>query len=165
MKLSRHLRVILSILLCVAVAGCSTMAKTSVESVQGRQVELLISRQSGPTVVFESGLDGTLQWWSKVWPEISAGSNALAYNRPGYGRSEGTSEPRDGAHIVAELRALLQAEQMPPPMFWSATPLAGSIRSSTPACIPRKSQRWCSWTPRTQNSCAAAGLRNTGRPG
>lgn len=101
------------------------MAKTSVESVQGRQVELLISRQSGPTVVFESGLDGTLQWWSKVWPEISAGSNALAYNRPGYGRSEGTSEPRDGAHIVSELRALLQAEQMPPPYVLVGHSLGG----------------------------------------
>jgi pimeloyl-ACP methyl ester carboxylesterase len=115
MKHSRYLRLAPTLLLCVVIAGCSTVPKTMIEAVQGRQVEMLVSRKSGPTVVFETGLDGTMEWWSKVWPEVSMESNALAYNRPGYGRSEATEQPRDGAHIVDELRALLRAKQMPPP--------------------------------------------------
>lgn len=66
-------------------------------------------------VMGEMMADATLDWWSKVWPEAARDFNALAYNRPGYGRSEPGAEPRDGAHVVSELRRLLEGQRLPKP--------------------------------------------------
>jgi pimeloyl-ACP methyl ester carboxylesterase len=74
-----------------------------------RQVEYLLTSGPNPPVVFESGLGGTLDWWAKVYPAIRKSSAALAYNRAGYGESTAAPPPRDGVHIVEELRALLAA--------------------------------------------------------
>jgi pimeloyl-ACP methyl ester carboxylesterase len=79
-------------------------------------VEFALHRQPDTkTVVFEYGLMGGLYWWSKVYPEVEKEATVFAYNRPGYGRSEAVATPRDGAHIVEELRALLRAQNLPPP--------------------------------------------------
>lgn len=66
-------------------------------------------------VMGEMMADATLDWWSKVWLEVARDFNALACNRPGYGRSEPGAEPRDGAHVVSELRRLLDGQRLPEP--------------------------------------------------
>jgi len=56
-----------------------------------------------------------MNWWRKVIPEISKNATTFAYNRPGYGRSDGVSTLRDGFHIVEELRTLLKSNGLTPP--------------------------------------------------
>ncbi|MCA0243648.1 MAG: alpha/beta hydrolase [Proteobacteria bacterium] len=114
------------LLACAALlGGCASLPGTATIAVDGRPVEYLVARHGGPVVVFENGLDGTLDWWAKVWPEVARDSSALAYNRPGYGRSQAVATPRDGTHVVAELRALLQATQLPPPYVLVGHSLGG----------------------------------------
>ncbi len=106
-------------------AGCTTLPGTSTQDVQGRQVESLVGGSGRPVIVFENGLGATLDWWAKVWPDAVQASTALAYNRAGYGHSAATEQPRDGTHAVAELRALLQARQLPPPYILVGHSLGG----------------------------------------
>lgn len=68
-----------------------------------------------PTVVFENGLGGSVAWWEKVIPLLPAGQAWFAYNRPGIGATPPTTAPRDGATIVAALRATLASEGFAPP--------------------------------------------------
>lgn len=106
-------------------AGCTTLPGSTTLAVEGRQVESLVGGSGRPVIVFENGLGATLDWWAKVWPGAVQTSTALAYNRAGYGHSEATALPRDGTHAVAELRALLQARQLPPPYILVGHSLGG----------------------------------------
>jgi pimeloyl-ACP methyl ester carboxylesterase len=105
--------------------GCSSLPGVTTGAVDGREVEYLVSRQGSPVLVFENGLGGRLQWWSKVWPEVARDSSALAYNRAGYGDSSAVAGPRDGAHIVQELRQLLKAQDLLPPYVLVGHSLGG----------------------------------------
>jgi pimeloyl-ACP methyl ester carboxylesterase len=105
--------------------GCASLPGVAVQRLHGRQVACLVARRPGPTIVFENGLGGTLDWWAKVWPQLPQGAAALAYNRPGYGRSEPADTPRDGAQVVRELRELLQAQQLAPPYVLVGHSLGG----------------------------------------
>ncbi len=55
------------------------------------------------------------QAWKTILPALSQEYSVLTYNRPGYGASPMMSTPRDGQHIVTELRILLQELNLPPP--------------------------------------------------
>ena len=56
-----------------------------------------------------------MEYWKKVLPEISKDTTTLVYNRQGYGKSGATLTPRDGEHIVDELRVLLLSKGLNPP--------------------------------------------------
>ncbi|PRC93488.1 alpha/beta fold hydrolase [Solimicrobium silvestre] len=88
-----------------------------VEPVHGENIEQLKinTPQSHSVVVFENGARETLETWDKVIADISKDATVFAYNRPGYGRSETTSAPRDGRTIVEELRQILQQQGLKPP--------------------------------------------------
>ena len=66
-----------------------------------------------------------MDWWKKVFPEISKDTTAFAYNRPGYGKSDPVATPRDGAHIVDELRSLLRSTGLNPPYVLVGHSLGG----------------------------------------
>lgn len=55
------------------------------------------------------------QAWKTILPALSQEYSVLTYSRPGYGASPMMGTPRDGKHIVAELRTLLQELNQPPP--------------------------------------------------
>lgn len=112
-------------LLALVLSGCATVPGTTTDTVGGRQVEFVLAGQGAPVVVFENGLGATLDWWSKVWPDAMAESRSLAYHRAGYGHSDASAQPRDGAHVVEELRALLQARNLPPPYVLVGHSLGG----------------------------------------
>lgn len=106
-------------------SGCAAVPGTTTAVVAGRTVEYVQAGQGAPVVVFENGLGATLDWWAKVWPDTVAESRALAYNRAGHGRSDASMLPRDGAQVVEELRALLQARDLPPPYVLVGHSLGG----------------------------------------
>lgn len=77
--------------------------------------DILAAEGRPPTVVFENGLGATLGSWTRVIAALPPGTAYFTYDRPGYGRSPAGTTRRDGATIVAELRALLAAEGIRPP--------------------------------------------------
>jgi len=98
--------------------GCATLGKTEIRQTSGgAKVEYLLleNNASTDTVVFENGLAGKMDWWAKVLPEVSKKATVFAYNRPSYGKSDAATTPRDGEHIVVELRELLAAKGLRPP--------------------------------------------------
>ena len=114
-----------SLLLAVCLSGCASLPGATTDTVDGRTVEYVQAGQGTPVVVFENGLGARLDWWAKVWPDTVAETRALAYNRAGYGRSDASPQPRDGAQVVQELRALLRARQLPPPYVLVGHSLGG----------------------------------------
>ena len=111
--------------LSLLLGGCNSLPGAATDTAGGRQVEYVVSGQGSPVVVFENGLGGTLDWWSKVWPQAVSLSTSLAYNRAGYGNSESIAGPRDGTHTVEELRTLLRARGLPPPYVLVGHSLGG----------------------------------------
>jgi pimeloyl-ACP methyl ester carboxylesterase len=112
--------------LCIAsLTGCASLPGSVTEQIEGRRVEYVMTKNGPDVVVFENGLCGQLHWWAKVYPEISRSSSAFAYNRPGYGRSDKAATPRDGQHVVDELRGLLKAKGLNPPYILVGHSLGG----------------------------------------
>ena len=106
-----------SILFLLFVSGCAGLPDQKTGVFDRRRVEYsLIGNNGGAgVVVFENGLNGKMAWWHKVIPEISKEATTFAYNRPGYGSSDPVATPRDGLHIVDELRLLLTSNGLKPP--------------------------------------------------
>jgi pimeloyl-ACP methyl ester carboxylesterase len=104
-----------------------TLAAVRIENIAGRKVELLQIESPAPkaVVVFENGLRGTLDGWEKVVDALGPDMTVFAYNRAGNGKSEGTPNPRDGQHIIGELRATLQHQGLKPPYVLVGHSLGG----------------------------------------
>lgn len=96
-------------------AACGHFQPSSVARVGDKEVEYLASNGKGPPVIFENGLGGSIDWWQKVYPRISSHHTAVLYHRMGYGKSSEASTPRDGQHIVEELRTFLKMQNIQPP--------------------------------------------------
>lgn len=101
-----------------AFSGCATLGKTDIyQTSSGVKIEyfLLENNASSETIVFENGLDGKMEWWSRVIPELSKSATVFAYNRPEYGNSDAVTTSRDSEHITSELKELLAAKGLKPP--------------------------------------------------
>jgi pimeloyl-ACP methyl ester carboxylesterase len=119
-----HLRVN-ALLAITLLTGCASLPDTQVKLVDARQVEVVEASRSDPTVVFENGLGGKMELWRKVLPEVAKDSSYFAYNRPGYRKSAPADTPRDGSHVVEELRAVLRSEGIKPPYVLVGHSLGG----------------------------------------
>lgn len=99
----------------LTLSGCASLQNSTIEKVGDRQIEFALNGKGNLPVVFENGLGANMAWWEQVIPEVAKHFQTFAYNRPGYGHSAPVATPRDGAHIVEELRALLRAKGLHPP--------------------------------------------------
>lgn len=108
---------LLSAAVLVAASASAAVEKARIDQIDGRAVESVTIKNpaSKVTVVFESGLRGTLDRWDKVLDEVSPGASVFAYNRPGYAQSDTTEAPRDGATVVTQLRQVLKHQGLAPP--------------------------------------------------
>lgn len=113
------------VLMVILLSGCASLPNSTLEKIGNRNVEFALTRHDTPPVVFENGLGGRMEWWEKVLPEISNDTTTFAYNRPGYGNSDPPATPRDGLHIVDELRALLRDKGIKPPYILVGHSLGG----------------------------------------
>jgi pimeloyl-ACP methyl ester carboxylesterase len=114
-----------SLLCAVVLAGCARLPASTIENYGNRQIEYALLDTAPPVVVFENGLGAKMSSWDKVFASIGEQATVFAYNRPGYGSSDPAPTPRDGAHIVAELRSLLQSKGLPPPYVLVGHSLGG----------------------------------------
>lgn len=105
----------IAVWMALVLSGCASLPNSALEKIGNRNFEFALTRHDTPAVVFENGLGGRMEWWTKVLPEIQNDTTTFTYNRPGYGNSDSVATPRDGLHIVNELRALLRDKGMKPP--------------------------------------------------
>jgi pimeloyl-ACP methyl ester carboxylesterase len=113
------------LLVFALLSGCASLPEAQTKQVNARPLEFVSHLRSAPVVVFENGLGGRMEWWSKVLPAIESDTSYFAYNRPGYGKSAPAQTPRDGAHVVEELRAALLSQGMAPPYVLVGHSLGG----------------------------------------
>lgn len=112
---TKFLVVTVAILTVASLTACSSLQGSVTENIDDRHVEYSLVKHDGGTVVFENGLGGRIEGWAKVFPEVAREASAFVYNRPGYGNSDPISSPRDGTHVVDELRLLLKRKGLNPP--------------------------------------------------
>jgi pimeloyl-ACP methyl ester carboxylesterase len=95
--------------------------------VGGHRLHLMVTADgnSGPAVIFESGLMSTILSWRELQPEIAKSSRTVAYDRAGLGWSDGGPTHRDAAQIVEELRSLLDLAEIAPPYILVGHSFAG----------------------------------------
>lgn len=99
-----------------SLAGCGSHLESRVERADGRAVEIVkAGTGTTTTVVFEAGFGNDWTPWDDVAAEVATGARVFAYSRPGYGKSDPTTTPRDAVHIAEELRALLASQGYRPP--------------------------------------------------
>ncbi len=115
----------LIIFFAILISGCAALPNAMTDQIDNRRIEYALVRNGQQTVVFENGLGATMDWWAKVLPEVSKQASTFAYNRPGYGKSEISSTPRDGQHVVDELRSVLKAKELNPPYILVGHSLGG----------------------------------------
>jgi pimeloyl-ACP methyl ester carboxylesterase len=115
----------LTLLLMALISGCSSVPNTTTENVNERRIEYALTQKGTTPIIFENGLGGKMEWWQKIIPGISSGATTFAYNRPGYGNSDPAPTPRDGMHIVDELRVLLKSKGVNPPYILVGHSLGG----------------------------------------
>ncbi|WP_370653549.1 alpha/beta fold hydrolase [Methylotenera sp.] len=115
----------ITFLMMVLLSGCASLPNSTTEKINNRNIEFAMTQHNTVPVVFENGLGGRMEWWEKVLPQISKDTTTFAYNRPGYGESDSVSTPRDGSHVVDELRLLLQSKGLNPPYILVGHSLGG----------------------------------------
>jgi pimeloyl-ACP methyl ester carboxylesterase len=93
--------------------------------VDGRNVRMFVSGKGDATVVFESGLGGSLEHWGKVQPAVSGFAKTVSYDRAGMGLSDAGWHPRDGRRIATELHDALRAAGIAPPYVLVGHSLGG----------------------------------------
>ena len=110
-------------LLCLTI---STAAWAVPSESAGLHLQVRLQGEGARTVIFEAGAGDTMEVWKQIQPLVAAGcSRTLAYNRAGYDGSDATSQPRDSASIVAELRAELKRRNINPPYVLVGHSLGG----------------------------------------
>lgn len=109
----------------LTLGACATIEGVTTSVIAERRVEYVVAGHGTPAVVFENGLGGRLEWWAKVLPEVAKETQVFAYNRPGIGASDNVSTPRDGDHIVEELRRNLRETRIAPPYVLVGHSLGG----------------------------------------
>jgi len=113
-----------SIFLIATLTGCTTLHTTTVQTADGRHL-VAKAGAGAPAVIFEAGAGDGLETWEQVFPEVAKLTTAFAYSRRGYGVGTPVLTHRDGATIVAELRALLATEGLQPPYILVGHSLGG----------------------------------------
>jgi len=130
-------------------------------------VEVVESGAGDATVVFESGLGNSWSPWAGVADEVAAQARTFAYSRPGYGQSEPSPEPRDAAHIVEDLRALLVARGFAPPYVLVGHSFGGAYMELFAKAHPQEVSGLVLVDPRHRDfttACEEAGLDGCGLP-
>ena len=109
----------------VLLAGCASLPDTATVQTARGEHSAVRAGTGSPTVIFEAGAGEKLDTWEKVFPVIAQDTTVFAYSRRGYGVGLPVLTKRDGATIVAELRALLAAEGLRPPYLLVGHSLGG----------------------------------------
>jgi pimeloyl-ACP methyl ester carboxylesterase len=84
-------------------------------TVNGHQMHMVCMGEGSPAVILQAGGGAESLWWYWVQNQMAEDTRVCAFDRPGYGWSEPTSEPRDALTIAGELHTLLEEAGVPAP--------------------------------------------------
>lgn len=79
----------------------------SVKLADGRELHLVCMGHGSPTVIFTAGQLGWSGAWSRVQPDVAKRTRTCAWDRPGFGLSDGTATKPTVATTTADLAAAL----------------------------------------------------------
>jgi len=99
--------------------------QTRLVAVPGRRLALTVSGAGGPTVVLETGLEAPSEAWQPVQEAVAGVTRVVRFDRAGRGQSDPAPTPRTCDDMVADLRALLRAADIPPPYVLVGNSLGG----------------------------------------
>ncbi len=80
-----------------------------------------------PMVILEAGAGNSANTWKDVWAPIAGFARVCAYDRPGLGTSQQTTQPRRPLDIIATLHGLLNAAGEQPPYVMAGHSWGGEI--------------------------------------
>ena len=84
-------------------------------TINGHQMHIVCKGQGSPTVILQAGGAAESLWWYRVQNQMAEHTRVCAYDRPGMGWSEPTTQPRDALTLVGELHTLLKEAGVPGP--------------------------------------------------
>lgn len=84
-------------------------------AVNGHQMHLVCTGEGDPTVILQAGGTADSTWWYWIQHQLAEHTRVCAFDRPGLGWSESTTEPRDALTLVGELHTLLAEADVRPP--------------------------------------------------
>lgn len=91
-------------------------AEDAVRLPDGRLLNFVCMGEGSPTVILSAGLgDFAGTAWSTIQPEMAKITRVCAWDRPGFGLSDGTTTPLDVASTTADLEAALATGRIPGP--------------------------------------------------
>jgi pimeloyl-ACP methyl ester carboxylesterase len=91
---------------------------------------------TGQTVVLEAGIASTSLGWVNIQKALREEARVITYDRAGLGWSDRASGPRTLQNAVAELRAVLEANNTPKPYLLVGHSYGGLIVRQFAACYP-----------------------------
>lgn len=91
-------------------------AGTLVDVGAGRKLNLRCEGEGSPTVLLEAGSHADTTTWFRLQPLLAAHYRVCAYDRAGYGFSDGGPLPRDLAADVSDLHALIHQAKLKTPL-------------------------------------------------
>ena len=96
------------------------------------------TEHSGPTVVLEGGAMAPGLAWEPVQRRVAAFARVVSYDRAGLGWSDPSRRPRTAPEMADELRALLDAGEVPGPYVLVGHSLGGTIVRVFAAAYPER---------------------------
>ena len=125
-ELARLLGMIaLAAALPMAATATAQTASETVTLPDGRKLAMTCVGAGSPTIVLDSGLGMPMIAWNKVMPDLGKIGRTCAYDRAGYVSSDPGPMPRDAAHVVDDMKAMLTAAKLPGPYVLVAQSLGG----------------------------------------
>ena len=116
--------------------AASKAAQRQHATVDGQQIAYVKAGEGSPAIVFLSGANMDLDSWFLVYPEAAKISSALAFDRPGVGRSGPPTAEQTAATVVVTMRSLLQQVSVEPPYLLVAHSLGGLIANLCARVFP-----------------------------
>ena len=99
----------------------------SIDIGSGRHLNLRCSGTGSPTVILESGAMADSLAWFKVQPQLAKFTRVCAYDRAGYGFSDGSDSTRYLDGSVDDLHALVLSAKIPMPAVFVGHSLGTNI--------------------------------------
>jgi pimeloyl-ACP methyl ester carboxylesterase len=84
-----------------------------------------IAGTGSPAVVIDTGVAGLSDEWRPIQDRLAGATTVVVYDRAGYGRSQPGPLPRDAGREMDELKALLDAADVPGPYLLVGHSLGG----------------------------------------
>jgi pimeloyl-ACP methyl ester carboxylesterase len=128
----KSLRIALVALACLAAASAGAQPGPSLDETRqalvpyasaedavtlpdGRQLAFVCMGEGSPTVILTPGGGGNSFSWAAVQPGMAQTTRVCAWDRPGWGLSDGSAAPQNAATATADLEAALASGKIPGP--------------------------------------------------